>query len=135
MTRILEVLAPAESWVISFAACSSAFFLRLHPHVRRASAYAADTTRCLLQKDDFLIISLSPCSIKGDRIMSYRQPAIEQADQQDSPFRIHSSTTSFVALTPALDFFSASLMCSKPLPTISGGGRHWIFPASSAGVI
>lgn len=34
----------------------------------------------------------------------------------------YSSTTSFVALTPALDFSNADCICSKPFPTTSGGG-------------
>lgn len=50
-------------------------------------------------------------------------------------FYLHySSTTSFVALTPAFIFTSASLMCSRPLPTTVGAGRHCNFPDLRAGV-
>jgi hypothetical protein len=46
----------------------------------------------------------------------------------------YTSTTSFVALTPAFNLSSASSTYSSPLPTIVGGGTQSNLPSSNAGV-
>lgn len=51
-----------------------------------------------------------------------------------SCYLVYSSTTSFVALTPASHFLSAAWMCSRPFPMTNGAGRHLSLPARSAGV-
>lgn len=49
-------------------------------------------------------------------------------------YELYNSITTFVPLTPALDFFSASWTNSNPFPTTVGSGRHCSLPAFNAGV-